>query len=162
MYTLRELCYNMFMLKCRKCSVDKPETDFYIDRRRNRPLTMCKSCYTVYRRERRAKYPEVENHSRIKRDYRNKLLVMSHYSGGKCACCGEDKLEFLAIDHIDNNGNEERNKLGISGNMFYRWLIKNDFPSGYQVLCHNCNQAKGSFGVCPHQSQTDFSRIGGT
>ena len=22
------------------------------------------------------------------------------------------------------------------------WLVRNDFPEGFQILCHNCNTAK--------------------
>jgi hypothetical protein len=28
----------------------------------------------------------------------------------------------------------------------------NEFPDGFQVLCHNCNLAKGYYGECPHNS----------
>ena len=31
------------------------------------------------------------------------------------------------------------------------WLEKNNFPSGFQILCWNCNFAKGSLGKCPHE-----------
>jgi hypothetical protein len=31
------------------------------------------------------------------------------------------------------------------------WLVKNKFPGGFQVLCHNCNYAKARSGRCPHQ-----------
>lgn len=31
------------------------------------------------------------------------------------------------------------------------WAIKNDFPDVFQVLCHNCNQAIGYYGSCPHK-----------
>jgi hypothetical protein len=31
-------------------------------------------------------------------------------------------------------------------------LIRNDFPKGYRLLCHNCNFAFGSKGSCPHLS----------
>ena len=35
-----------------------------------------------------------------------------------------------------------------------QWLITNNFPNGFQILCWNCNFAKGSPAVsfkCPHQ-----------
>jgi hypothetical protein len=35
----------------------------------------------------------------------------------------------------------ERKNIGF-GREFYRYLIKNDFPPGYQVLCYNCNSYK--------------------
>jgi hypothetical protein len=84
-----------------------------------------------------------------------KKTVIEHY-GGKCACCGEPELAFMSIDHIDNNGSEMRRKKvhPPSGQNFYIWLIKNNFPSGFQVLCHNCNQAKSILGYCPHSKNS--------
>jgi hypothetical protein len=75
--------------------------------------------------------------------------VLNHY-GGKCACCGEDTYEFLAIDHINGGGNEQRKVVG-GGDGMVRWLIKNNYPEGFQVLCHNCNMAKGFYEECPHK-----------
>jgi hypothetical protein len=90
-----------------------------------------------------------------------KTTVFNHYSNGNicCACCGEKQIEFLSIDHIDNDGSKHRKELADTlGNPFgagiYRWLIKNRFPKGFRVLCMNCNFALGHFGYCPH-SQFD-------
>ena len=68
-----------------------------------------------------------------------KQLVLRHYTKGripKCAKCGERK--DLQIDHINNNGKQERKKHGNGAN-FYRYLIKNNYPKGYRVLCRKCN-----------------------
>lgn len=79
-----------------------------------------------------------------------RLEVLVHY-GGVCACCGERHYEFLSIDHIDGGGKAHRRVIGTSGKSIIYWLVKNDYPEGFQVLCHNCNMAKGFYGVCPHQ-----------
>ena len=75
----------------------------------------------------------------------------------QCVCCGERESIFLAIDHIYNNGAEERKKLknvGITGGAaFYFWLRKNGYPKGYQVLCYNCNIGKYRCGECPHKTK---------
>jgi hypothetical protein len=62
-------------------------------------------------------------------------------------------VECLSIDHIDNNGHSHRQELGGGGgSLFYQWLINNDFPTGFQVLCMNCQFGKKhNNGVCPHQ-----------
>ena len=79
-----------------------------------------------------------------------KVKVFERY-GKICQCCKENNIEFLAIDHINGNGNEHRRSIKKkSGFHFYKWLEVNNFPEGYQVLCHNCNMAK-RFGVCPHK-----------
>ena len=78
--------------------------------------------------------------------------VWDGYGGAICKCCGESHKEFLCIDHINGGGLQHRRYIGVrSGLAFYRWLIKEGFPSGYQVLCFNCNQAKGFSGYCPHK-----------
>lgn len=88
-----------------------------------------------------------------KSKYRNqvKLDAMQHY-GSICACCGETRIEFLSIDHIDGNGSNHKKEVsyGRGGANFYIWLKKNNYPPGFRVLCHNCNQSLGHFGYCPH------------
>lgn len=94
-----------------------------------------------------------EQYAKSGRKYRMKIKfnILSHY-GGECACCGETRWEFLTIDHINGNGTEHRKVVG-QGTKFYRWLIKNNFPSDYQVLCMNCNWALGKWGYCPHNQE---------
>lgn len=72
--------------------------------------------------------------------------------GGKCVCCGEHRIEFLAIDHIHGNGKAEKIANKVRGSQFYRWLKKRGFPQeDYRLLCHNCNQSIGYYGYCPHE-----------
>lgn len=84
-----------------------------------------------------------------------RLDALQAYAGKfpKCNCCGESILEFLTIDHISGNGEKHRMKINKRGTAFFIWLRDNNFPEGYQVLCYNCNCAKGFYGVCPHQNK---------
>lgn len=86
-----------------------------------------------------------------------KFSVMAIYSNGqpKCTCCGETRIEFLTMDHINNDGAEHRRKIGRGNHITY-WLRKNGFPEGFQVLCINCNFAKGHYGYCPHEIERKF------
>lgn len=72
-----------------------------------------------------------------------KKEVLTHYGNDKCACviCRESRLACLSIDHIDKNGYEHRKKVG-AGSRLYRWLIKNNYPEGFQTLCMNCQFIK--------------------
>lgn len=74
---------------------------------------------------------------------RLRLEVIDHYSKGtrKCTHCAYDNIKALCVDHIHNNGAEERHKLGRASQVL-RYLRKNKYPEGYQILCHNCNVAK--------------------
>lgn len=70
--------------------------------------------------------------------------VFSHYSGGKaqCAHCHTDDLRVLTLDHINSNGAQSRREKskGQAGELYYRALIKLNYPDGYQVLCANCHR----------------------
>jgi hypothetical protein len=79
-----------------------------------------------------------------------RALVLAAY-GGQCECCGESIPEFLAIDHINNDGKQDRQRLGGSTTVVYRWLRNHGFPKDrYRLLCHNCNLARQFYGQCPH------------
>src|SRR5690349_12135080 len=79
-----------------------------------------------------------------------RAAVIAAY-GGCCTCCGELETVFLEIDHVFNDGAEERRRIGGFGKNFYYWLKMQNFPTDrYQLLCANCNQAKKRVGICPH------------
>ena len=88
---------------------------------------------------------------KLKREL-ERLIFLRYYSFNelKCKCCNEKNMVFLVLDHINGKGTKQREEIG-RGNKFYHWLITNDFPVGYQVLCHNCNWAKHRLGKCPHK-----------
>jgi hypothetical protein len=73
-----------------------------------------------------------------------KIKVIGHYNRRKrCVRCKEDDMWALTIDHIHGGGRAHMKSLGIIGGpKFYRWLVDHDYPSGYQVLCWNCQQIK--------------------
>ena len=79
--------------------------------------------------------------------------VYAAYGGYRCQCCGETEPAFLSIDHVDNNGADERRVFGGGGDSLLLRIIKAGFPPGYQVLCMNCQWGKRKCGTCPHQNQ---------
>jgi len=94
----------------------------------------------------RTEHPDTCHQYTRKTREKAKLSILRHYSGReqpKCAHCGIEDIDVLCLDHILDNGKEERHSLGQgSGYKFYRWLKRNDYPNGYQVLCANCNLKK--------------------
>ena len=91
-----------------------------------------------------------------------------------CNCCGQkNHIDFLALDHIAGkrqmDSEPELVKLGYSSklknNALIKWLIEYDYPEGFQILCHNCNQAKGmpkNNNICPHETirkEETFARM---
>lgn len=89
-------------------------------------------------------------HRREYADMRDEVLAAY---GAKCACCGETRRAFLAIDHVKNDGARHREEIGET---LTKWLHKNKCPQDgrFQVLCHNCNTAK-RWGPCPHKTHPE-------
>lgn len=98
-----------------------------------------------YRRNNKAR----TNHKNREAAARLKLEVFKHYCDGediKCAACGFSDIRALDLDHINNDGaDHRRDHLGrrtACGGSTYSWLKRNNYPSGFQVLCRNCNWIK--------------------
>lgn len=91
----------------------------------------------------------------MRRRERLRKLVLEHYGGNppKCACCGETEIRFLTVDHIDPTykpDSKGKRKRGAN----YSWIVKNNFPEGFQILCFNCNCGRHhNGGVCPHKDK---------
>lgn len=109
----------------------------------------------------RAKRPDHYREHRknqAKRRERIRFTILDHYSNHtfRCVCCGEHEVDFLTIDHIAGNGSKHRREIfgnpRLAGGNFYQWLWHQKLPSGFQVLCSNCNFSKGKHGVCIHTS----------
>lgn len=99
------------------------------------------------------KWREQRNQYTKKYSEKIRFEVLQRYGGNppKCACCGEIQIEFLTIDHINNDGAKHRKEIG---GRLYQWLYKKEYmPDRFQVLCINCNYAKQWYGKCPHQNK---------
>lgn len=115
----------------------------------------CRGANAARQRAHRAKDPQ--RHRTYMNDWRYRLRreVIDHY-GGACVCCGETTLDFLALDHKDGGGNKHRAEVGLRGAALWAWAKRNGYPDMFQAMCHNCNQAKGYYGSCPHErAQTE-------
>ena len=108
----------------------------------------------VLEKSRRWRHKNRERYNQLCADTRMRLRmqVMRHYGGDPpmCACCGETELDFLTIDHINGGGRKHREVVGGGGWVLYSDIRARGYPNGLQVLCFNCNQAKGFRGMCPH------------
>ena len=118
------------LLRCGKCSADA----------------------TIQARKWHKKNPE---HSRrtqreIKERLRDSVLLLY---GNCCACCGETYQKFLTMDHVNNDGNKHKQASGLryGGSALHYYLKIHNYPSGFQILCWNCNMGKAhNGGICPH------------
>lgn len=89
---------------------------------------------------------------RRKELHKFKRSELIKWLGGKCRCCNESTHEFLSFEHKNGGGTKHRKSVG--GNMV-RWLYgfgEKGLPEDIELLCFNCNCAKGFYGKCPHKN----------
>jgi hypothetical protein len=89
------------------------------------------------------------------RNRKIKIKVLEYYSNGELKCANPYHIHneviinptLLTIDHINGDGYKEKGKHGrrIGGSAFYRKLLRQNFPDGFQVLCWNCQAYKREF-----------------
>lgn len=137
-----------------------------VDRPIEDGLVTCNVCREKYRQWRvtnrgkastktRNKRRDPERLKELNRKYTRQLkrMIIDLY-GGSCRCCGIEQIEFLTIDHINNDGTKDRQKMktGSGGTRFYRKVLNGEKRDDLQVLCWNCNLAKAKYGICPHEA----------
>jgi hypothetical protein len=163
------------MKQCKKCKQFKPENQFEKTKKTKSGIgANCQDCHKEYMREKARKYYE-ENPEKFKKRNKSwwkdnpiktkeiheksriklKREVFEILGGSKCSCCGEKEFDFLSIDHKNNNGSKERKEKRLKGGAnFYVYVKNQKNPTEYyQVLCFNCNLAKGFYGKCPHNKK---------
>lgn len=139
---------------CKRCEKEKTLDKFTAcNSTKDRLQAWCKICRNeirkIARKEKKGCYATEQERYKDKHlilcrklYYRRKKQAMEHYcpNGIKCASCGFDDIRVLSIDHVDGNGTRHRQELrGVS---IYKWLVANNFPPGFQVLCMNCQFIK--------------------
>jgi hypothetical protein len=143
---------------CKFCDSEKDIELFTKDGKGGR-TNRCKQCASKYVVERFnirvAKDPTVmDRHLAYmkERHAKQRKIVFDHY-GRICVCCGETNEGFFTIDHIEEIGSKaKRQELGQ--NAIYNWLIQNNFPPGFRVMCYNCNCGRAhNDGICPHHQE---------
>lgn len=80
--------------------------------------------------------------SSTSKNYKARVRTFEHYKTNNivcCAICQETNINFLTIDHINEDGAEHRRQVGVD---ICAWLKKNDYPRNFQLLCFNCNYLK--------------------
>ena len=95
-----------------------------------------------YKREQMRKYraanPEKYRAQSRKAKAKLKDAVFDLY-GRACSICGYNDIRALTLDHIKNNGAEERKRIGERG--IYRRALEHH-PDEYRTLCMNCQFIK--------------------
>jgi len=136
---------------------DRPENKKIRDERARMPERRAKTrkYATKYRQDPKNRVGEKAS---LHRDA-IRLKILQNYSKALsnsdipcCNCCGQKShVDFLAVDHIagkkEMDSEPELVKLGYSSKLtsfrLRKFILENNFPKGFQILCTNCNFAKG-------------------
>ena len=114
---------NFMNKKCRYCSQKLVLNKNWRLSRAKSYLFICNDC----------------EYERVKEYYWEKVQqVMAFYTNQKMCCdlCGYDNIDCLSIDHIDSDGAVRRKIKSNIDNA--QQLVKRNFPSGFRILCRNC------------------------
>ena len=91
-----------------------------------------------------AQTAEYERKRQSRREHEIKTEVLMHYGlMGRLQCswaeCEVTDIDMLSLDHIHNDGAQDRNssQRGGGGKVTYHRVRKEGFPDGFQTLCHN-------------------------
>lgn len=155
---------NAFSDLCKKCTSKRAAERAkeyhslglcWCGRKRLVGLSRCKDCRENGRKS-RERCRERRSTNAKERRARYRARVFSAYEN-QCACCGQKTPEFLEIDHIGGWGTKHRDRQGrrVSGMALYLFLIREDFPKGFRLLCGNCHSAISYCGYCPHQREKE-------
>lgn len=92
--------------------------------------------------------------SKIRMDLKIKIY---EYFGRECICCGEDDIDVLNLDHINNDGYKIKNNNGERLAVNYKQILDNiengiNYKEILQTLCANCNTKK-------HIYKNEFDRL---
>lgn len=155
--------------KCCKCKKTKDISEFCKDK-----VTLdgfsyeCNGCHREYYENHKKEYSErhkkrykinSEKSKRYTKEYNLKLKQeVINYYGGKCTCCNETRLDFLALDHINGGGTKQKKQLRSEhkAQNMYAWAKNNNYPKIFQIMCHNCNMSKHiNKGKCIHQIERE-------
>jgi hypothetical protein len=140
---------------CKTCDIEKIIPDDF-DLHYGKPRSQCKLCcrqarhswYIARIKERGITYQS-------ERNYKLKIEAIAAY-GGACYCCGETIIEFLTLDHTNNDG-KNHGKNSRSSSRLYSHLRKEGWPQDLdlRVACFNCNCGRqvNNGTVCPHQER---------
>jgi hypothetical protein len=117
----------------------------------------CWNCWIEFLAENRTTLEPAakEPKEKLPKDIQRQRLLDVY--GRKCACCGETTERFLTVDHINNDGAQDRLKSSGQqrGGNNYRKLLK-DKRDDIQILCFNCNCGRAlNGGICPHKQEED-------
>lgn len=114
--------------------------NYYYKNRRAKKCTHCRTLLTIFDQKTICNKCSERQRGYHKKRYDRIREEIFHHYGNECAWCGIKDQIVLSIDHINDDGAKQRKMM--QNGLFYRWLKRENFPEGYQILCRNCNWRK--------------------
>jgi hypothetical protein len=119
----------------------------YYQQNKEKILTQSRKHYHENLEQNRARSARYTLKNSVAINAKNKLRIKKERAeifrleDDKCKCCGETDPIYFQIDHVNNDGGEDRKKNnGISIRISLEKYLKT--PERFQLLCANCNIAK--------------------
>lgn len=104
---------------------------------------LCRKCYGKNYYNHRPKKDIAGYRKKLRKERRSQVFKKL---GSVCKCCGLTDERFLTVDHVYGGGGKHRKR--TSDIQILKEVLRE--PEKYQLLCYNCNMAKGVYGQCPH------------
>lgn len=76
--------------------------------------------------------------------FKMRFVVFKEIYDGKCENCGNTVLEFLTLDHINNDGGKLRKEGQTSANLYRNILNSGKRDPTLRPLCSNCNLGRSA------------------
>jgi len=126
---------------CYKCGIELTEENAHYNGRKKRNL--CKECHNKMGRKYYHYSPEISREYHRKQHSEITAKIFS-FLGNKCVHCGIDDKRVLQIDHVNNNGADDKRRFGSFSTNYRRHVLDRllNGSKEYQLLCANCNIIK--------------------
>jgi len=129
---------------CTKCNIEKDEQDFRIrNKSKNKRSCWCKSCFSLYEREKWKNSPTVRsrhNDQLNSRRIRNSQYVWDFLKLHPCVDCGNSNPIVLEFDHRNPN-DKSYNICDLTFNASNIDLLKIEIDK-CDVVCSNCHKIR--------------------
>lgn len=137
------------MRTCTKCSITKPESDFFVrDQTTGRLHAQCKGCYKQHRKTYYAAHYQKHKEAYLLRAKKRRkrpreefhINILTYLAYKRCVVCSEDDIRVLELDHIDPSTKHFSISQAIK--LGFKWEEVVGELKNCQVLCANCHKRR--------------------
>lgn len=131
------------MLKCNKCGVEKPESDFNFNKSKGRLEVHCKLCHKQYMHDhyvrRKQYYVDKAKTRNAECALLNRKKAWEFLQSHPCVDCGEKEVIFLEFDHVRGDKKHDVSNMLRRG---YKWETIQEEIDKCEIRCVKCHRVK--------------------